>query len=38
MQSDNNGRDGLADNLTVQLCLLAAATVFVLWVAAHCIW
>jgi hypothetical protein len=38
MQSDRNGRDGLANNLTLQLTLLAAAVVLVLFLAAHYIW
>jgi hypothetical protein len=43
MQSDHNrrgdlGRGGLANNLTLQLTLLAAAVVVVLYVAAHYIW
>jgi hypothetical protein len=38
MQSDRNGRDGLADNLTLQLTLLAASVVLVLFLAAHYIW
>jgi hypothetical protein len=36
--SDNNGRGGLADNLTLQLCILAAAVIVVLFLAAHYIW
>jgi hypothetical protein len=38
MQSDHNGRGGLANNLTLQLTLLAAAVVLVLYLAAHYIW
>ena len=38
MQSDRNGRVGLANNLTLQLTLLAAAVVLVLFLAAHYIW
>jgi hypothetical protein len=38
MQSDNKGRDGLADNLTLQLGLLAAVVIVVLYAAAHYIW
>jgi hypothetical protein len=38
MQSDHNGRGGLANNLTLQLSLLAAAVVLVLFLAAHYIW
>ena len=38
MQSDRNGRDGLANNLTLQLTLLAAAVVLVLYLAAHYVW
>lgn len=38
MQSNNKGRGGLADNLTLQLGLLAAAVVVVLLLAAHYIW
>jgi len=38
MQSDRNGRGGLANNLTLQLTLLAAAVIIVLYVAAHYIW
>jgi len=38
MQSDRNQRDGLANNLTLQLTLLAAAVVLVLFLAAHYIW
>jgi hypothetical protein len=38
MQSDNKGRGGLADNLTLQLTLLAAAVVLVLFLAAHYVW
>ena len=38
MQSDNNGRGGLLDNLTVQLCLLAAVVFVVLYAAALYIW
>jgi hypothetical protein len=38
MQSDHNGRGGLANNLTLQLGLLAAAVIVVLYVAAHYIW
>jgi hypothetical protein len=38
MQSDHNGRGGLANNLTLQLGLLAAAVVVVLFLAAHYIW
>jgi hypothetical protein len=38
MQSGRNGRGGLANNLTLQLTLLAAAVVLVLYLAAHYIW
>jgi hypothetical protein len=38
MQSDRNGRGGFANNLTLQLTLLAAAVVVVLFLAAHYIW
>ena len=38
MQSDHNGRSGLADNLMLQLGLLAVAVVVVLFLAAHYIW
>jgi hypothetical protein len=38
MQSDRNEREGLANNLTLQLTLLAAAVVLVLFLAAHYIW
>jgi hypothetical protein len=38
MQSNHNGRGGLANNLTLQLSLLAAAVVLVLFLAAHYIW
>ena len=38
MQSDNKGRGGLADNLTLQLGLLGAAVIVVLLLAAHYIW
>ena len=38
MQSDRNGRDGLANNLTLQLTLLGAAVVLMLFLAAHYIW
>jgi hypothetical protein len=38
MQSDRNGRDGLANNFTLQLTLLAAAVVVVLFLAAHYVW
>ena len=38
MQSNRNGRGGAADNLTLQLTLLAAAVVLVLFLAAHYIW
>jgi hypothetical protein len=38
MQSDRNGRDGLANNLTLQLTLLAAAVVLMLFLAAHYVW
>ena len=38
MQSDHNRRGGFADNLTLQLTLLAAVVVVVLYAAAHYIW
>jgi hypothetical protein len=38
MQSDNSGRGGLADNLALQLCLLAAVVIVVLYAAALYIW
>jgi hypothetical protein len=38
MQSGHNGRGGLANNLTLQLGLLAAAVIVVLYAAAHYIW
>jgi hypothetical protein len=38
MHSDHNGRGGLADNLTLQLGLLAAAVVVMLLLGAHYIW
>jgi hypothetical protein len=38
MQSDRNGRDGLANNLTLQLTLLAAAVVLLLFLAARYVW
>jgi hypothetical protein len=38
MQSNRNQRDGLADNLTLQLTLLAAAVVLMLFLAAHYVW
>jgi hypothetical protein len=38
MQSDNKGRGGLADNLTLQLGLLAAVVIVVIYAAAHYIW
>ena len=38
MQSNNNGQGGLANNLTLQLALLAAAVILVLYAAAHYIW
>ena len=38
MQSNRNGRNGLTDNLTLQLTLLAAAVVLMLFLAAHYVW
>jgi hypothetical protein len=38
IQSDRNGRDGVADNLTLQLTILAAAIVLALFLAAHYVW
>ena len=38
MQSDRNGRGGLANNLTLQLTLLGAAVVLMLFLAAHYVW
>jgi len=38
MQSNDNRYGGLANNLTLQLTLLAAAVVVVLYIAAHYIW
>jgi hypothetical protein len=37
VQSDN-GPGGLANNLTLQLCLLAAVVFLILYAAAHYIW
>jgi hypothetical protein len=38
MQSDDNEQGALANNLTLQLALLAATVIVILYVAAHCIW
>ena len=38
MQSNDNGSGGLANNLTLQLALLAATVIVILYAAAHYIW
>jgi hypothetical protein len=35
MQSNDNGSGGLANNLTLQLALLAATVIVILYAAAH---
>jgi hypothetical protein len=38
MQSDDNEQGALANNLTLQLALLAATVIVILYAAAHYIW